>query len=177
MVFDALEVTDIVTADAKPPPNASVQEVQGYKTFCRQAFLIMIQAIDGSLLPKVSKLRSPYLIWKHLRGLYHRDSPFQCMRHLSSLFLITSTLDTSEQALPHEKSHEKTHSFNKTSEQALPPEKSHEKTHLFNKTSDQAIPHEQSHEQPHDVEMSVIRRRRMIENGTAYMSGKHGDDR
>ena len=90
MVFDAMSVYDIVVNGEEPPPNASPSELEGYNALMKHAQLVFIQVISKPILKKVSKFRSPHLIWKYLKETYYRDTAFSFVHQLADLLLLTT---------------------------------------------------------------------------------------
>ncbi|KAF8456972.1 hypothetical protein BGX38DRAFT_1266191 [Terfezia claveryi] len=53
MVFDAMNVLDIVVNGIQSPPGAPVSELDGYQTLSKQVLLVLIQVITKPILKKV----------------------------------------------------------------------------------------------------------------------------
>lgn len=91
IVFNAMNVLDIVVDGAKPPSDASAAEHEGYHTLSRHALLILIQVISKPILKKVSKYRSPHAIWKYLKETYYWDSDL--IHQIAGLCLLFTQLE------------------------------------------------------------------------------------
>lgn len=88
MVFDAMNVPDIVVDGAEPSSDASAEEHEGYQMLSKHALLILIQIIRKPILKNVSKYRSPHAIWKYLKETYFRDTDFSFVHQVAGLCLL-----------------------------------------------------------------------------------------
>ncbi|KAF8434443.1 hypothetical protein BGX38DRAFT_1275480 [Terfezia claveryi] len=93
MVFDAMNVLDIVVDGAQLDPNASSADKEGYQALSNHALLILIQVISKPILKKVSRYRSPHLIWKYLKETYVMDTSFTLVHQIAGLCLLFTKLD------------------------------------------------------------------------------------
>jgi len=93
MVFEVMNMYDIVVDSVVPPSTASAEELLGYKTLSKHALLVLIQVISKLILKKVSKYRSPHAIWKYLKETYYRDTAFSFIHQVVSLCLLFTQLE------------------------------------------------------------------------------------
>ena len=83
-----------------PYPDATENELDVFSRMRQDGKLMLNQTIKEHILDSIS-FEDPYLIWKHLKSVFYRDSPYNFTHQLHCMHSLSGEVDTSKPITEH----------------------------------------------------------------------------
>jgi len=93
MSFRPMGIYDIIINKMQPALNATDEELEAYEALANHAMLVLIQLISKPIMKKISKLTTPYEIWKALRETYYHNNVFSFVHQVPNLCSLSTQLE------------------------------------------------------------------------------------
>ena len=95
MLLSALRLNNVVINGATLTPTATTAEKETYQTMVCDALYLLTQVVSKPIMRMISRITNPHEIWAYLKTTYYRDSGFNFVGHMSSLFPLPEKLNGS----------------------------------------------------------------------------------
>ena len=99
-LMNSLRIAVVVIEGVIPRTNVTEKELEVFSLLQQDGLMILNMNVEEKILETISS-EDPHLIWKHLRSMFYRDSPYNCCVQMHNVHALFSKVDVTKPLTEH----------------------------------------------------------------------------